>query len=254
MFQYKHLLCLFFLLHTTHSAYAVNIYTYRNEEGGTLLTDQVQNGKHLTKVHVTYYPDSNIHHYKNWGKSESAVLPSYSQNKNKFDDIIAAASLKYQVPEGLVKAIMHTESSFNIYAKSPVGAQGLMQLMPATAKRFNVSDSYNPHENIHAGAKYLSILLKRFNGNTSLALAAYNAGEGNIHKYGGIPPFKETQNYVVRVLSRYKNLYTSQLNLNTQANNRISTSKPSQSAYYKKIVQTADGTFTEVTTTSAIIN
>ncbi|WP_088822329.1 lytic transglycosylase domain-containing protein [Acinetobacter apis] len=253
MFQRNCALCFIVLLHMISSAHAVSIYTYRNQDGGTLFTNQVQNNKTLTKMNVTYYPDSNIHSYKNWGKSESAVLPSFSQNKNKFDSIISSAAAKYQVPEGLVKAIMHTESSFNIYAKSPVGAQGLMQLMPATAKRFNVNDSYNPHENIHAGAKYLSILLKRFNGNTSLALAAYNAGEGNIHKYGGIPPFKETQNYVVRVMSRYKNLYASQLDL-VAKNIERPASKSIKPAYYKKIVQTADGTYTEVTTAYAVSN
>lgn len=140
-----------------------------------------------SKVKVTYYPDSNIHSYSNWGTSEASVLPSYSKNKNAFDHIIKQAAQQHGVSEGLIKAVMHTESGFNVNAHSPVGAQGLMQLMPATARRFNVSNAYDPQQNIFAGAKYLSWLLKRFNGNTQMALAAYNAGEGNVDKYGGIP-------------------------------------------------------------------
>ncbi|SDB85072.1 lytic transglycosylase domain-containing protein [Acinetobacter boissieri] len=231
--------------------HAGNIYSYQDANGEMLFTNQVQTNTLLKKVTVTYYPDSNIHSYKNWGKSEASVLPSFSKNKNTFDQIISSAAQKHGVPEGLIKAIMHTESSFNVHAQSPVGAQGLMQLMPATAKHLNVSDSFNPQENIHGGAKYIASLLKQFNGNTRLALAAYNAGAGNVSKYGGIPPFKETQNYVERVLSRYHNLYQNQLNL-VASESTIQANKTSQHIahntqhYNKKIIQTADGTFTEV--------
>lgn len=231
--------------------HAGNIYTYQDANGEILFTNQVQTNTLLKKVTVTYYPDSNIHSYKNWGKSEASVLPSFSKNKNEFDQIISSAAQKHGVPEGLIKAIMHTESSFNIYAKSPVGAQGLMQLMPATAKHLNVLNSFDPQENIHAGTKYIALLLKQFNGNTRLALAAYNAGAGNVTKYGGIPPFKETQNYVERVLSRYQNLYQNQLNLVTSktVTSQIKTKSNivHSTNYNKKITQTTDGTFTEVT-------
>jgi Soluble lytic murein transglycosylase and related regulatory proteins (some contain LysM/invasin domains) len=151
-------------------------------------------------------------------------LPSYSRNKNAFDNIIKQAAAQHGVSEGLIKAVMHTESGFNTNARSPVGAQGLMQLMPATARRFNVSNAYDPHQNIMAGARYLSWLLKRFNGNTSLALAGYNAGEGNVAKYGGIPPFRETQDYVRRVTSRYSNLYAGSLSVSGSSSSN-STSK-----------------------------
>ena len=203
---------------TTHAG---QIYMYKDSNGSTLLTNRKSADRSLTKVKVTYYPDSNIHSYRNWGNSEASVLPSYSRNKNAFDHIIQQAAQQHGVSEGLIKAVMHTESGFNVNARSPVGAQGLMQLMPATARRFNVSNAYDPHENIMAGAKYLAWLLKRFNGNTTLALAGYNAGEGNVAKYGGVPPFRETQDYVRRVTSRYSNLYAS--GVSASANNNAIT-------------------------------
>ncbi|MCD0187428.1 lytic transglycosylase domain-containing protein [Acinetobacter sp. PW68] len=203
---------------TTHAG---QIYMYKDSNGSTLLTNRKSADRSLTKVKVTYYPDSNIHSYRNWGNSEASVLPSYSRNKNAFDHIIQQAAQQHGVSEGLIKAVMHTESGFNVNARSPVGAQGLMQLMPATARRFNVSNAYDPQENIMAGAKYLSWLLKRFNGNTTLALAGYNAGEGNVAKYGGVPPFRETQDYVRRVTSRYSNLYAS--GISASANNNAIT-------------------------------
>ncbi len=198
--------------------FAGQIYFYKDQNGTTLLTNRKNNDSSLQKIKVTYYKDSNIHSYSNWGSSESSVLPSYSKSRNAFDSIIRQAAQTHGVSEGLIKAVMHTESGFNSNARSPVGAQGLMQLMPATARRFNVSNSFDPQQNIFGGAKYLSWLMKRFNGNTTLALAAYNAGEGNVDKYGGIPPFRETQDYVKRVTSRLNNLYAGGLNLSTNGN------------------------------------
>lgn len=210
---------------TTHAG---QIYMYKDSNGSTLLTNRKSADRSLTKVKVTYYPDSNIHSYRNWGNSEASVLPSYSRNKNAFDHIIQQAAQQHGVSEGLIKAVMHTESGFNVNARSPVGAQGLMQLMPATARRFNVSNAYDPQENIMAGAKYLAWLLKRFNGNTTLALAGYNAGEGNVAKYGGVPPFRETQDYVRRVTSRYSNLYASGISASAN-NNAITANNTSNS-------------------------
>ncbi len=202
---------------TSTSIHAGQMYVYQDKDGGTLLTNRKDQS--LRSIKVTYYPDSNIHNYSNWGTNEAAVLPSYSKGRNSYDQIIQRAAQTHRVSAGLIKAVMHTESGFNPSARSPVGAQGLMQLMPATAKRFNVSNAYDPEQNILAGTKYLSILLNRFQGNTHLALAAYNAGEGNVNKYGGIPPFKETRDYVQRVTSRYQNLYSQdslQSNITTQ--------------------------------------
>ncbi|KAF1024724.1 MAG: Soluble lytic murein transglycosylase [Acinetobacter bereziniae] len=201
----------------TSQSFAEQIYFYKDQNGTTLLTNRKNTDSSLQKIKVTYYKDSNIHSYSNWGNTESSVLPSYSKSRNAFDSIIRQAAQTHGVSEGLIKAVMHTESGFNSNARSPVGAQGLMQLMPATARRFNVSNSFDPQQNIFGGAKYLSWLMKRFNGNTTLALAAYNAGEGNVDKYGGIPPFRETQDYVKRVTSRLNNLYSGGLNLSTNS-------------------------------------
>ena len=248
-------------LNTTVSSYAgQTIYQFKDDNGTTLLTNKKKaEYNHLKVIKATYYPDSNIHSYSNWGASEASVLPSYSRNKNAFDQMIRQAAQQHGVSEGLIKAVMHTESGFNINARSPVGAQGLMQLMPATARRFNVSNAYDPQQNIFGGARYLSWLLKRFNGNTQLAIAAYNAGEGNIDKYGGIPPFRETQDYVRRVTSRFQNLYSSSLS-STSSSNNANTQVIAQSANYtssnseavsapkqysRQIITLADGTFTD---------
>ena len=248
-------------LNTTVSSYAgQTIYQFKDDNGTTLLTNKKKaEYNHLKVIKATYYADSNIHSYSNWGASEASVLPSYSRNKNAFDQMIRQAAQQHGVSEGLIKAVMHTESGFNINARSPVGAQGLMQLMPATARRFNVSNAYDPQQNIFGGARYLSWLLKRFNGNTQLAIAAYNAGEGNIDKYGGIPPFRETQDYVRRVTSRFQNLYSSGLS-STSSSNNANTQVIAQSANYtssnseavsapkqysRQIITLADGTFTD---------
>ncbi|TCB82227.1 lytic transglycosylase domain-containing protein [Acinetobacter sp. ANC 4173] len=241
------------------------IYQLTDSNGTTLLTNKKSKYSHLKVEKKTYYPDSNMHSYSNWGNSEASVLPSYSRNRNAFDSMIRQAAQTHGISEGLIKAVMHTESGFNVNARSPVGALGLMQLMPATARRFNVSNAYDPQQNIMGGAKYLSWLLKRFNGNTSLALAAYNAGEGNVDKYGGIPPFRETQDYVRRVSSRYSNLYSGGLissssnsekivaqsvnysakQINAQSTQAESIPNPSSRSGQREIIIAADGSYTD---------
>lgn len=119
--------------------------------------------------------------------------------KSKFDQIIVAAAKKFDVDAALVSAVIKAESDFNAREVSNKGARGLMQLMPSTAERFGVTDSYDPVANIYGGVRYLRWLLQTFKGNADLAVAAYNAGEGNVWKYKGVPPFRETITYINRI-------------------------------------------------------
>jgi len=121
----------------------------------------------------------------------------------KYEDEIAKAAITYNLPEKLIASVMKQESNFNPDATSSAGAKGLMQIMPQTAKFLGVTNLEDPKQNIMGGAKYLRQMLDKFDNNLSLALAAYNAGPGNVAKYNGIPPFKETQNYVKNVMNYY---------------------------------------------------
>ena len=125
----------------------------------------------------------------------------------QLDRIIFEAGQKQGIDPRFLHAVIWQESKYQLKARSHAGAQGLMQLMPDTAKRFGCDDPHDPVENIQAGTKYLSWLLKRFEGNVELALAGYNAGEGSVDKYDGIPPYNETRNYVKIISKRYGKTY-----------------------------------------------
>lgn len=121
-----------------------------------------------------------------------------------YEAIIQEAAAEYDLDPALIRSVMQAESAFHPYAVSRAGAEGLMQLMPALADEMGVTDSFDPHENVMGGARYLKRLLDYHNGNLDLALASYNAGPGNVARYGGVPPFRETRNYVKTIKALYK--------------------------------------------------
>ena len=132
---------------------------------------------------------------------QKSIQKNTTLNNSDINFAVSSASKKYNVSEDLIHAVIKQESSYNKDAVSKCGAQGLMQLMPATAKALGVTDAFDIYQNIDAGTKYLSEQLQTFNGNISLALAAYNAGPNAVKKYGEIPPYSETQNYVKKILN-----------------------------------------------------
>ena len=212
--QYQ-LICISLLITVPLPVLAGSVYKFSDGAGNVLFTNVVTPGKQPagerlrqfdTLIHITLYPDANVHAYQDWGDDRSAVLPSFSKLRDAFDLLIQEQADHHGVDRGLVKAVIHTESGFNPQALSKPGAQGLMQLMPATAERYGVTDPFDPSQNVRAGTRHLKYLLERYD-EIELALAAYNAGETNVEKYGGVPPFAETRDYVKRVMARYHGLY-----------------------------------------------
>ena len=138
------------------------------------------------------------------GDENQSSSVSYIKDSNQFDSLISELSKKYQLDFALIKAIIRAESGFNPTAVSRKGAKGLMQLMPDTALRMNVSNIFNPRENMDGGVRYFKYLLSLFNNDLRLSLAAYNAGENVVGELRSIPPYRETIDYVKRVMSYYQ--------------------------------------------------
>jgi soluble lytic murein transglycosylase-like protein len=135
----------------------------------------------------------------------SEPLNGQSKLSSDYSQLIEAASKKYNISSNIINAVINAESSFNSTAISRTGAMGLMQLMPGTAEALGVSNAFDPGENIDGGVRYLKNMLSEFGCNLELALAAYNAGPNSVKKYGGIPPYEETQAYVKKIMSNLKN-------------------------------------------------
>lgn len=145
-------------------------------------------------------------------ETEKAFYPKAANvSKGEIDNLIEKYSDKNGLDKDFVKALVRQESGFNPSAKSHCGAMGLMQLMPSTAQGLGVDNAFDPEQNIAGGTKYLKSMIDRFGGDEKLALAAYNAGPNAVKKYGGIPPYQETQNYVKNVLSQYERYKTGAL-------------------------------------------
>jgi soluble lytic murein transglycosylase-like protein len=166
---------------------SADIYKYEDAQGVI----------HLTNVPI----ESGIKYILIMREKRILLDKKLGDNISQYDDLIIKASEKYKIEPALIKAIIKAESNFNHRAVSPKGARGLMQLMPATASSLQVQDSFHPENNIEGGVRYFRYLLNYFNGNLPLALAAYNAGENAVIRHRGVPPYRETQIYVQRVLS-----------------------------------------------------
>ncbi len=168
---------------------SAQIYSWRDANGNLVLSSRRQAGATPTRSYAV--PQA---------ESVRATRPAPAERSRAYDDLIAEHSRTNGVRVDLVRAVVQVESAFNPYARSPKGAMGLMQLMPATMRQFGVTNAYNPDENVRAGVAYLRELLDRYQNNEELALAAYNAGPGAVDRYGQrVPPYRETRNYVAQI-------------------------------------------------------
>jgi len=165
---------------------------------------------------------------------QPGVLPSASRlTAASIDGLIEAFAAEHSIDSALIRAVIRAESNFNHRAVSRKGAQGLMQLMPATIWRLSVGDAFDPHENIGAGVRYLRQLLDQFQGDLTLTLAAYNAGENAVLRYRGVPPYQETREYVKKVLSLYRRTREEPSRIRVASASSRATESPPPPALYK---------------------
>jgi soluble lytic murein transglycosylase-like protein len=156
-------------------------------------------GVPMARPLIAIFPAKVLHPHVDVATEFEVVPPNEA-----YEAIIQEAAAEYDLDPALIRAVMQAESAFHPYAVSRAGAEGLMQLMPALADEMGVSDSFDPRENILGGVRYLKRLLDYHNGNLDLALASYNAGPGNVERYGGVPPFRETRNYIKTIKALYQ--------------------------------------------------
>ncbi|MEE9384828.1 MAG: lytic transglycosylase domain-containing protein [Nannocystaceae bacterium] len=175
-------------------------YRYRDKQGVLHITN-VPRGQGKWKRWKSF-PGSGGQGARERPKRRAAVINS-GERAQRYDTYVRGASRRYELPPALIRAVIHTESNFHPRAVSSVGAMGLMQLMPSTAKFLGVRKPFDPRENIFGGSKFLRLLANRFDGDMVLVLAGYHAGAGAVQKYGGVPPYESTRAYVKAVLRRY---------------------------------------------------
>jgi soluble lytic murein transglycosylase-like protein len=194
---------------------SAQIYTYQTPTGETLITTEKRNQAGYKLIGAVENDGSRPSSSSRASIRSSAQAPtmgsstrSFAERERMYDDIIREASQTYDVPFGFVKAVIRVESAFQKDAVSHAGAMGLMQLMPRTAASLNVTDAFNPRQNIFGGTKFLRILIDRYDGDINLILAAYNAGDVAVRRYDGIP-YAKTRQYVASVYHWYQ-VYASQ--------------------------------------------
>lgn len=172
---------------------SAQIYTWRDDAGHLVVSKAPRSGGQTFAV---------VNAVTGASTGIRTTRPVLSRRAQQFEPLILEYSAQHQVRADLVRAVIQAESAFNPLARSHKGAMGLMQLMPATATELGVTDAYDPEQNIRGGVTYLKALLRKYSDNEELALAAYNAGPAAVKKYGAVPPYRETRNYVARIKSQ----------------------------------------------------